>query len=57
MCEIRAVANQKGGAGKTTTTKNLRRALTDNGKRVLYVDFDPQFCLLTSLGYTNTDSE
>ncbi|MDF2870503.1 MAG: sporulation initiation inhibitor soj family protein [Anaerocolumna sp.] len=57
MCEIIAVANQKGGSGKTTTTKNLGRALAENGKKVLEVDFDPQFSLSTSLGYTNTDSE
>ncbi len=57
MCEIIAVANQKGGAGKTTTTKNLGRALAEDGKKVLEVDFDPQFSLSTSLGYTNTDSE
>ena len=57
MCEIIAVANQKGGAGKTTTTKNLGRALAENGKKVLDVDFDPQFSLSTSLGYSNTDSE
>ena len=57
MCEIIAEANQKGGAGKTTTTKNLGRALTEKGKRILEVDFNPQFSLSTSLGYTNTDSE
>lgn len=57
MCEVIAVANQKGGAGKTTTTKNLGRALAEKGKKVLEVDFDPQFSLSTSLGYINTDSE
>ena len=33
MCEIIAVVNRKGGAGKTTTTKNLGRALAENGRR------------------------
>lgn len=57
MCEVIAIANQKGGAGKTTTTKNLGRALAKMGKKVLEVDFDPQFSLSTSLGYVNTDEE
>ncbi len=46
-----AVANQKGGVGKTTTTLNVAAAMTELDRAVLVVDLDPQACLTFSLGY------
>ena len=50
MAKIIAVALQKGGVGKTTTTVNLSAALAEKGKRVLVVDMDPQANTTAGLG-------
>lgn len=53
--QIIAVANQKGGVGKTTTCANLGIGLTQAGKKVLLVDDDPQASLTISLGNPQPD--
>ena len=52
-CKIIAVAHEKGGVGKTTTTVNLGIGLARQGKKVLLCDADPQGDLSKCLGITN----
>ena len=55
MSKVIAIANQKGGVSKTTTTVNLGIGLARKGKKVLVIDADPQSSLTESLGFHQTD--
>jgi chromosome partitioning protein len=57
MAHVLAIANQKGGVGKTTSTFNLAHALVEIGQKVLCIDADPQASLTEYFGFSPDELE